>query len=149
MGANKLDGAVDFARTAAPRVEQTLYGVSRLGQGFDHAPWADRVRVLGKASQPHEMWIIGGGNQFVGMPLYTADGAVAGICSLQEGVGTGGGSRVFLLPLEPVQKLIGRAKTAAEKSLAEIREAEAEAAEDEDAKGDDDADEGGDEDGDK
>ncbi len=116
---------VDMSKTAPPRIGQTLYGVTRLDQGFDHAPFCDSVRVLGKVTKPHTMWVISGRGQFVGMPLYTADGAVAGASAIQRGVGEGSSSRPFLLPLDDVRKVVADAKTASIKSLEELQKADA------------------------
>ena len=116
--------AVDWTRVATPEVGQSLYGVARLGQSFDHAPICGRVFVMGKVSKPHAMWAISDGAQFLGMPLYTLDGAVAGVCALQRGVGQGTARRPFLLPIDTVRRITASAKTAAEKALKEMREAE-------------------------
>ncbi len=118
--------AVDMTKVAAPRIGQELYGVTRLGQGFDHAPYCDSVRILGKVTKPQTMWVISGRGQFVGMPLYTADGSIAGVCSVQSGVGEGSGSRPFLLPLDDVRKVVAEAKTASLRSREEMHKADAE-----------------------
>ena len=100
--------------------------MTRLGQAFDHAPICDRVRVTGRVTKPREMWALSGANQFVGTPLFTADGKVAGMVAVQQGAGENAPSRPFLVPIDRVSKVVERAKKEAEKTLAEIREARAE-----------------------
>ena len=80
---------------------------------------------MGKVSKPHNMWAISDGAQFLGMPLYTLDGAVVGVCALQRGVGQSAARRPFLLPIDTVRRITASAKSAAEKALKEMREAEA------------------------
>lgn len=158
---DKKPTVVDLANTAEPAVGDTLYGVSRLDQGFDHAPICSEVRVIGKVTKPRTMWALAGTMQFLAEPLYTADGAVTGVCIAQSGVGSESQS-VFLLPLEVAAPTVKRAKREADRALDELLEAEEEAAarraEQEaaakeaagegDEGGDEDADEGGDEGGD-
>jgi len=132
--------AVDMGMTVEPKVGQTLYGVTRLDQGFDHAPLVTRMRVAGQVTKPRTMWIIQGAGGSVGKPAYDAAGAIAGIVVNQEGVGEESVIRPFLLPLKVAKPTVA---TALKKSKAELdriledeEEAAAEAAE---AKKDDDA----------
>ena len=114
--------ALDTTKTATPRIGQVLFGVSRMNQTYDHAPVCTRSRVTGKITKPRLMWAIEDASRHVGKPLFTADGAVAGVCSIQSSEGRGQG-RMFLLPIESVQKVIVRAKASAAKALQEVREA--------------------------
>ncbi len=121
--------AADFSRAATPKIGQDLFGVSRLGQGFDHAAFCDRIRVTGKVSKPKAMWILPAkAANFVGLPLHTKGGAVAGVCAIQQGVGEGSGSSTFLMPVESVRKTIASATKEAKRIRAELAEDEEDAA---------------------
>lgn len=122
-------GACDFTKATTPKIGKDLFAVARLGQGFDHAPYCDRVRVLGKVTKPKTMWLLQNRPSFLGMPLYTADGGVAGVYTVQAGVGEGGGSRPFLMPVASVKRTIASAAKEAQR----LREELAEDAEDEKA----------------
>lgn len=134
---------VDFSKTAAPTIGQTLYGVTRMGQGFDHAPMCDVVRVTGEITKPRKAWVLAGAGPFGSKPLFDAKGNVAGIVVNQEGVGDNAQSRICLLPLGIAQARIKQSLKASQTALEEALEAEAEAAEaakeDEEAKKADDA----------
>ena len=117
---------LDVSTSAAPRIGQTLFGVGRLGQTFDHAPICQRTRVIGKVTKPRTMWVLEDSNRFIGKPLFAADGAVAGICAVQGGGEGPPSARPFLLPLPDVQKVILRAADESKKALADVRERRAE-----------------------
>lgn len=118
----------DVSKTADPKVGDTLYAVTRLGQGFDYAPVCQTATVVGQVTKPRSMWVIDGEAPEAGHPLYTAEGAVAGIMITQEGVGEGGGNMVFLLPLKIATSSIERSLKAAQKELEDVKQREAEAA---------------------
>jgi hypothetical protein len=112
------------AETAAePDVGDTLYGVSRLPQGFDYAPYVDHCHVSGRIAKPRVMWNVDGSFMQVAHPLFTKDGVVTGILVSQEGVG--GGSGIFLLPWKTAAGTIPRALTASEAPLEESNKMEA------------------------
>lgn len=117
--------AVDAS--ADPAIGDVLYGVSRLPQGFDFAPWVADVRVSGKIQKPRELWNIEGAFTEVAHPLFTKDGVVTGIVVSQEGVG-GGGNVVALLPWKTAVGTIQRANKASDTALEEAKKKEAEAA---------------------
>lgn len=130
----KIQG-LDLAAAVDPKVGQTLYGVSRLGQGFDHAPMVSRMKVVGSVTKPRTMWIIQGAGNGIGKPAYDASGAMTGIVVTQEGVGEDSETRPFLLPLKVAKPTIATAlkksKQELDRILEEEEEAAAEAAEDE------------------
>ncbi len=134
----KKPTVADMSDAATPAVGDEVYGVSRLDQGFDHAPMCSKLRVIGQVSKPRTMWARNGSGMFLSQPLYTAAGKVVGICVSQEGVGAGSASRAFVLPLKVANPTIKKAKKEAERALEEILEAEAEnaAAEKDAAEGD-------------
>jgi hypothetical protein len=111
-------GAVDLNKSAEPNVGDTLYAVTRLGQGFDYAPVCQEARVVGQVTKPRNMWVLQGPGADVPHPLYNADGAVTGIVVTQEGVGDeGAGSRPFLLPLKIATGTIERALKTSKEAL--------------------------------
>lgn len=120
---------VDMNNAATPAIGDHLYGVSRLDEGFDHAPMCDKTRIIGKVSKPRDMWIINGAGNFLGQPVYTKDNQVAGLVISQEGVGENVSRRNFLLPLGIAKAKIRQAKRQSEDELERILEEEAAAAE--------------------
>lgn len=125
-----LDPAVlDLSATAEPSIGQTLYGVTRLDQGFDHAAMVDTVKVVGKVTKPRAMWALNTAGSFLAEPLYNEAGAVVGICVSQDGVGEDSGRRPFVLSLKVAQPTMKRAMREAQGALEEILDAEEEAAE--------------------
>ncbi len=122
----KTPVALDLSRRADPKVGQRLYGVTRLEEGFDHAPVVGQVRVVGTVTKPRDMWVLAGGGENVGEPLYAADGAVAGVVAMQQSVG-GESQRIFLLPLKIAVPTMERALKSGQAELERIREEEAEA----------------------
>lgn len=125
--------AVDISHQATPRVGEVLYGVSRLSQDFDHAPICSAVAVIGAINRPRACWALDDASRYGAEPLYTRDGAVAGVVVQQEGVGENAGTQVCLLPLGIVESTISRSMVAAERALEEALAAEAEAAADQPA----------------
>ena len=118
--------ALDLAGEPKVEVGDRLYGVTRLGQGYDYAPVCQTADVIGWVEKPRQMWAISGGAVDVAHPLFTAEGTIVGFVTRQEG--TGGGTGAFLLPLAVVRGTIERAGREAEKVLEETLEADAEAA---------------------
>ena len=119
--------AADLETTVEPKVGQTLYGVTRLEQGFDYAPVCSRVKVSGAVTKPRTMWVVEDARDQVGMPLYDETGAVAGIVVRQEGVGEDAGTLPFLLPLTVAKPTIAGALKKAKEELERILDEEAEA----------------------
>jgi hypothetical protein len=120
---------LDLEQTVEPKVGDTLYTVRRLGQGFDYAPMCSRVRIAGTVTKPRSMWIVEGAGNDVAMPVYSAEGAVAGIVVSQTGVGEDAATRPFLLPLKVATPTVGSALKKAQEELEAILEAEEEKAE--------------------
>ena len=111
---------VDFSNTVEPKVGDTLYSVTRMERGFDYAPVCDEAKVVGHVTKPRAMWVLGGSGADVPHPLYTAEGAVAGVVVIQEGVGDErAGFRPFLLPLKIATGTIERALKTSKEALEE------------------------------
>ena len=117
--------AIDRANTAEPTVGMEAYGVSRLAQGFDYAPYCDTVSLAGYVTKPRKMWLLRGRFSLAAHPLFNTEGALLGFVSVQEAVGEGG-RRSFLLPLKVVESTIKRASRETERVLEEALEREAE-----------------------
>ncbi len=120
--------AVDLGTAVEPKIGQTLYGVTRLDQGFDHAPLATRMKVAGSVTKPRTMWIVQGASGQIGKPAFDAAGAVAGIVVSQEGVGEESVIRPFLLPLKVAKPTVATALKKSKAELDRILEDEEEAA---------------------
>ena len=69
---------VDFGRAARPAVGDVLLAVSRLGRGFDHAPYLQTARVGGVLRKPREAWILDGNLSAFGLPVFDRGGAPVG-----------------------------------------------------------------------
>ena len=126
--AGKAITAVDVSATAVPKIGQKLYGVTRLGQGFDHAPMCTSLKVAGQVTKPRTMWIVQGGGTHLAQPIYDANGAVTGIVVDQEGVGEDASSRPFLLPMKVASATFSGALKKSHAELDRIIEEEEEAA---------------------
>ncbi|MCB9902239.1 MAG: hypothetical protein R3F05_04075 [Planctomycetota bacterium] len=121
--------ALDLSKRATPHVGDTLYGVTRLSQDFDHAPLCSAASVIAEITRPRACWAMDDAGRYIAEPLYTLDGAVAGVMVRQEGVGEDADTQNCLLPLDIVESTIGRSLKAAERALEDVLAAEAEAAE--------------------
>ncbi len=149
-----------FEKAAKAEIGQTLVGVNRLGKGFDYAPYFARAMVTGEVKQPRPMFVIRGDFSGEGLPLFTNEGKVAGILSMQEGAsgaesgggggllgmlgGGGGNMGVFMIPAETVNATITMASKQAREALEKSQEEEGDEEKDE---GDGEEDDGGDEEG--
>jgi hypothetical protein len=82
--------------------------------------------VTATVEKPRRMWAIAGTVGGLGMPAYDEDGKVVGMLASQEGsegVGEGGGSRPFLLPMKSVERVLKMAEERASKALTAAKEA--------------------------
>jgi hypothetical protein len=114
---------LDATKVVDPQVGDLLYGVSRLPQGFDFAPFCTDTRVTGKIMKPREMWNFQGDFDEAAHPLFDASGAVAGMIVEQEASGGGG---TFLLPWKTFATTLERAKKASKEALEEALKQDAE-----------------------
>lgn len=125
LGEKKVP-VVNMEQVTEPQVGQVLYGISRLEQGFDYAPMCTRVEVTGSVTKPRSLWIVRDAGGLVGMPLFDAAGAVAGVVIRQEGVGEDAGTRPFLLPLKVARPTVAGALKKSKDELERILDEEAE-----------------------
>jgi S1-C subfamily serine protease len=124
---------VDLNASAAARIGERLYSVSRLGRYFDRVPFVSEGRVGGITSKPRRLYIPSDGAGALGLPVYNAAGNVIGVLVSQmpepdemEGAGSSWYySSAMILPAPEVLKATRRAKEVA----AHDEEAEDQAAE--------------------
>ncbi len=99
---------IDLTAGVEPELGQELYGIARMGRGFDCVPVVVRLYVSAKIAKPRRMWSASGELPAPSLPVFNQDGVPAGIVSLQQasaGVeGAGSRRRPFLLPLTDVAK---------------------------------------------
>jgi len=128
---------IDLRVGSEPRLGEELYGISRMGRGFDCTPVVARLFVSAVVTKPRRMWGASGEVPSPGLPVFNVDGVPVGIVSLQQasaGVeGQGGRRRPFLLPLTDVLKSF----TMATKRAAEALEGASEGEEEESGEHDD------------
>ena len=130
LGDRKLQ-PIDFTSAASPTFGDRVICVSRLGKGYDYAPFFQAARINGEIAKPFKAWMLDGTVSSLGLPVFTQTGEPIGILStvpsgLKEdnssfGAGfasalrmfAGGGSfamDAFLLPGAPVKALVEQAK---------------------------------------
>lgn len=136
---------VDLSQAVEPRVGQAVYGVDRLSDSFDHAPFVATGRVVGTLRKPRPAWIVEGDLQGLGLPVFDAEGRPVGVlttvlssvaaersASMFQGMGgflnpgdgkTMGPLGVFLLAAPPVARAVELSKEQARERLEERRAA--------------------------
>ncbi len=132
LGGRKLP-SVDFSSPATPAVGQRIAAVSRLGKGYDYAPFFQTARVSGEISKPQKAWTVDGGMPGFGLPVYLPTGEMVGLLSvvgsglkdeatrdemgmqmfMRMFAGGGGGSTAFILPAQPLKAVVDQAKAQA------------------------------------
>jgi hypothetical protein len=121
--------SVDFAAGADTALGEELFGVLRMDEGFDHAPYFGTTTIVGQVQKPRTMWVPQGFLPYAA-PLYHLDGRVAGVVIRQEGISeSGSGQRNFLLPVEATKAVVTQALKASTKALEDAKAKEAEGAE--------------------
>lgn len=121
---------LDFSRVATAWIGSNLLGLSRMARSFDCAPQVSRCYVTAKVERPRSMWALAGDFGSLGMPVFTSNGEIVGVLTMQEGtegveLDEGGGGilsmlsggeqemGLFVLPLDTVKKTIDRVKAKA------------------------------------
>ena len=134
----KSPPAVDLSKDAEIGVGQTLLTVTRKGRGFDCAPVLGRLLVSGKVEKPRPLWAVAGIGAPLGLPAFDAQGNAVGILTTQQGASGveeddpfagGGGSEVFVLPLDAVRRSLEQAKKRVPEAVAKAKEANKESKE--------------------
>jgi hypothetical protein len=108
-----------------PAPGDRLYGVSRLGEGFDYAPYVDEMRVSGRVTKPRDMINVEGDFLNLAHPLFDETGGTVGILISQQAVNDGS-TGTFLLPWKIAAGTIQRALKASDTALEEAKTKEAE-----------------------
>jgi hypothetical protein len=130
LGERRL-APLDLSGAVEPKVGDELFGVSRLDQGFDYAPFYGVTRLVGQVTKPRSMWLLNGFAR-PAHPLYDAQGRVAGIVIRQSGVSDGDDAgpapeQSFLLPTKAAAPTIAQAVKACAEALERARAATKEA----------------------
>lgn len=125
LGGKKI-ASVNLDDVVEPKVGDELFGVSRLEEGFDYAPFYGRSEVVGQITKPRAMWMVTGPIvTALAHPLYAADGRAAGILIQQQGVSEGPRwSKTFLLPMSAAKAVIAQAVERSAKALEDAKAAE-------------------------
>jgi hypothetical protein len=131
LGTKRLP-AIDLSQGTAPRLGQTLAGVTRDAEGYGHAPGVWTLYASGRLEKPAPMWLAGGDFNIVGLPVFTLEGKPCGILSQQSAVEGAGDesetdSRNVILPLDSVLKSLEAARKKVPEVVARV-EAERKAA---------------------
>jgi hypothetical protein len=124
--AGRTVASLDVAGSGEVAIGDEVFGVSRLDEGFDYAPFYGTARIVGQVTKPRTMWMTTGAmGGSLSTPLYTAAGKFAGVVISQTGVSDGARrSGSFLLPASAAQPLIAQAVKASAKALEESKERE-------------------------
>lgn len=118
--------AVNPADAGEVKVGDELFGVSRLEDGFDYAPFFGTVTIVGQVKKPRDMWLPSGG-WGLASPLFTGAGKFAGVMIQQQGVSDGPRwTKNFLLPASAAQGVIAQGVKASAKALEEMQAKEKE-----------------------
>ncbi len=84
LGATQLQ-PIDFTAGTTPAVGDNVLVLSRLGKGYDYAPYFSQTRINGLISKPRKAFNVDGGqgsNMAPGSPVFDISGAPIGIMTL-------------------------------------------------------------------
>jgi S1-C subfamily serine protease len=136
--------SVAFGEASPPAIGDWVVSVSRLGKGFDYAPFFEAARVAGEIMKPRKALILDGRAGGLGLPVFSLEGEPVGALTvLSSGVKEeaedspmamlrmlSGGGRAgpppFLVPAKVVGGLVEQAKKQAVEVRAERAKAAAE-----------------------
>jgi S1-C subfamily serine protease len=127
----KALAAVDLASGADPAVGQSLFGVTRLGRGFDYAPILKRLMVTAKLAMPRTLFDFEGDFGERGLPVFDLSGRPVGVISDQAAAGTGDKDEIFVWPLKDVLQVLEQAKKRVPDAVAKAKENKDDAKKDE------------------
>jgi hypothetical protein len=136
LGAKKLT-PVEFNHGAAGLVGQEVVSVSRLHKGFDYAPFFMTSRICGAIIKPRKAYMVEGGLEGLGLPVFTMTGEPLGVLTtLEPGIkeealiegmtfhnftqsiigGKGGFVPTFVLPAQTIYGVVTQARLKAAES---------------------------------
>ncbi len=91
LGDRKLP-AVDLSASSNIVIGQRVVSVSRLGKGYDYAPFFQTARVNGEIAKPRRAWMLEGAISGYGLPVFAFTGELIGILSTVPGASKEDGS---------------------------------------------------------
>lgn len=84
LGDKKLT-PVDFGTATEAAVGQRVAMVSRLGKGYDYAPFVNTAAIAGEVSKPRKAWALDGNISQFGLPVYAVSGELIGVLTTVAG----------------------------------------------------------------
>ncbi len=151
LGDRKLP-ALSLADATKPAIGDQVFAVSRLGKGYDFAPFATSARVSGRISKPRTAWTLDGSLGANGLLVFTPGRQVIGVLTtvdpgtedeedsgmniarimrrMQAAIGGG-----MIVPASAVSGSVDQAKAKAVEMIAERAKKRAEEAEKKKAEG--------------
>lgn len=75
---------IDFSKSARPRLGQRLLTVERMGKYYGRTPRVGEMRVSAITHKPRELYMPGGEQVMLGLPVFTAAGEVVGVGVMQS-----------------------------------------------------------------
>lgn len=70
---------IDFTSPASPEIGEPVIQITRLSKAYVYAPYFQTGRVSGQITKPRAAWILDGGVDDIGLPVYTQDGNIIGV----------------------------------------------------------------------
>ena len=122
---------VTFMTPDRMRVGEEVFGINRMNEGHDYAPYIGWTRISGRVEQPRLMWSVTSGYNGRGLPLFNMYGQAIGVLTNQRadaeaprggrggggrgmgmmgGGGGGGGGGVFLIPSKDINEVLERVR---------------------------------------
>ena len=120
---------VTFVTPERIRIGEEIFGINRMNEGHDYAPYIGWTRLSGMVEQPRKMWSVSNGFSGRGLPLFNMYGQAIGVLTNQRteteaprgggrggggrgmmGGGGGGGDRVFLIPSTEINAVLERVR---------------------------------------
>ena len=122
---------VTFMTPDRMRVGEEIFGINRMNEGHDYAPYIGWTRISGRVEQPRTMWSVTNGFSGRGLPLFNMYGQAIGVLTNQRseseaprggrggggrgmgmmgGGGGGGSDRVFLIPSTDINEVLERVR---------------------------------------
>jgi hypothetical protein len=99
-GGRKLR-AVDFSHPGGAALGDLVVAVSRLGKGFDSAPYFETARLTGEITKPRKAWVVDRSLSTLGLPVFSPAGGVLGILAIVDsGIADVGSEASFSMAMQ-------------------------------------------------